>query len=189
MFYKEQNFNFDLQLLNKDLGDFILERLKNFLKDKQIRYDIVACSTSIFNLDDILKTFKKSLIFNKNIKKNIGLDIVSIYKRSYNILNNEEVSSLKLAGVADPVLFKNEFEKNLYKKINEIKKYFLNIGKEEDYLESLKILYSSKIEVNNFFDNVIVNDDDPIIKKNRLELLSMLCKCFDHFFNFSKIEG
>ena len=54
--------------------------------------------------------------------------------------------------------------------------------------KSLKILSSIKNEVNDFFDNVIVNDEDIIIKKNRLELLNMLCKTFDNYFNFSKIE-
>jgi len=77
----------------------------------------------------------------------------------------------------------------LYKKINDIRKYFLSIGKDENYEESLKILSSIKNEVNDFFDNVIVNDEDIIIKKNRLELLNMLCKTFDNYFNFSKIEA
>ena len=75
------------------------------------------------------------------------------------------------------------------KKINDIRKYFLSIGKDENYEESLKILSSIKNEVNDFFDNVIVNDEDIIIKKNRLELLNMLCKTFDNYFNFSKIEA
>ena len=53
----------------------------------------------------------------------------------------------------------------------------------------LKTLSSAKIEVNEFFDNVIVNDDDDLIKKNRLELLGMLCKTFDNYLNFSKVES
>ena len=73
--------------------------------------------------------------------------------------------------------------------MNDIRKYFLSIGKDENYEESLKILSSIKNEVNDFFDNVIVNDEDIIIKKNRLELLNMLCKTFDNYFNFSKIEA
>ena len=48
---------------------------------------------------------------------------------------------------------------------------------------------TAKNDVNAFFDNVVVNDSDPIIKKNRLELLKMLCKSFDNYFNFSKIEA
>ena len=79
-------------------------------------------------------------------------------------------------------------KKILYKKIHEIRKYFSSIGKDENYEQGLKTLSSAKIEVNDFFDNVIVNDEEEIIKKNRLELLKMLCKSFDNYFNFSKIE-
>ena len=86
-------------------------------------------------------------------------------------------------------MFKNEFEKILYKKIHEIRKDFTNIGKDEDYEGLLKTLSLARKEVNEFFDNVIVNDQDELIKKNRLELLQMLCKTFDNYLNLSKVES
>ena len=187
--YKEQNYSFDSKLINDELGDFILERLKNYLKEKNIRSDIIECSTNSYGIDDLLKIFNKSLNLNKNIKKDFGLDVIAIYKRSANILNSESKSKLEIVGSADPGLFKNDYEKNLYKKIHIIRKYFSSIGRDEDYDESLKTLSSAKIEVNEFFDNVIVNDQEELIKKNRLELLKMLCKSFDNYFNFSKIEA
>jgi len=187
--YKEQNYSFDSKLINDELGDFILDRLKNYLKEKNIRSDIIECSTNSYGIDDLLKIFNKSLNLNKNIKKDFGLDVIAIYKRSANILNSESKSKLDIVGSADPGLFKNDYEKNLYKKIHTIRKYFSSIGRDEDYDESLKTLSSAKIEVNEFFDNVIVNDQEEIIKKNRLELLKMLCKSFDNYFNFSKIEA
>ncbi len=187
--YKEQNYSFDSKLINDELGDFILDRLKNYLKEKNIRSDIIECSTNSYGIDDLLKIFNKSLNLNKNIKKDIGLDVIAIYKRSANILNSEGKSKLEIVGSADPGLFKNDYEKNLYKKIHAIRKYFSSIGRDEDYDESLKTLSSAKIEVNEFFDNVIVNDQEELIKKNRLELLKMLCKSFDNYFNFSKIEA
>ena len=187
--YKEQNYSFDSKLINDELGDFILDRLKNYLKEKNIRSDIIECSTNSYGIDDLLKIFNKSLNLNKNIKKDFGLDVIAIYKRSANILNSESKSKLEIVGSADPGLFKNDYEKNLYKKIHAIRKYFSSIGRDEDYDESLKTLSSAKIEVNEFFDNVIVNDQEEIIKKNRLELLKMLCKSFDNYFNFSKIEA
>ncbi len=189
MLYKEQSFEFDVKLLQKDLSEFILERLKNYLKDKQIRNDIIESSTNIPNIDEILKIFKKSAVLNKNIKKNFGQDVISIYKRSSNILHNEKENSSEILGSADPGLFKNDFEKNLYKRINDIRKYFSSIDKSENYEESLKTLSLAKHEIDAFFDNVIVNDNDPTIKKNRLELLKMLCKSFENYFNFSKIEA
>jgi len=187
--YKDQNYSFDSKLINDELGDFILDRLKNYLKEKNIRSDIIECSTNSYGLDDLLKIYNKSLNLNKNIKKDFGLDVIAIYKRSANILNSESKSKIEIVGSADPGLFKNDYEKNLYKKIHTIRKYFSSIGREEDYDESLKTLSSAKIEVNEFFDNVIVNDQEEIIKKNRLELLKMLCKSFDNYFNFSKIEA
>ena len=187
--YKEQNYSFDSKLINDELGDFILDRLKNYLKEKNIRSDIIECSTNSYGIDDLLKIFNKSLNLNKNIKKDFGLDVIAIYKRSANILNSESKSKLEIVGSADPGLFKNDYEKNLYKKIHAIRKYFSSIGRDEDYDESLKTLSSAKTEVNEFFDNVIVNDQEELIKKNRLELLKMLCKSFDNYFNFSKIEA
>ena len=187
--YKEQNYSFDSKLINDELGDFILDRLKNYLKEKNIRSDIIECSTNSYGIDDLLKIFNKSLNLNKNIKKDFGLDVIAIYKRSANILNSESKSKLEIVGSADPGLFKNDYEKNLYKKIHTIRKYFSSIGRDENYDESLRTLSSAKIEVNEFFDNVIVNDQEEIIKKNRLELLKMLCKSFDNYFNFSKIEA
>ena len=96
---------------------------------------------------------------------------------------------LELTGSVDPGLFKNEFEKILYKKIHEIRKNFTNIDRDRDYESILKTLSLAKKEVNDFFENVIVNDQDELIKKNRLELLQMLCKTFDNYLNFSKVES
>ena len=187
--YKEQNYSFDTKLINEELGEFILERLKNYMKDNNIRSDIIECSTNSYGIDDLQKIYNKSSNLNKNIKKDFGNDVVVIYKRSSNILNSEIESNPQIVGSADPGLFKNDYEKKLYKKIHSIRKYFSSVGRDENYEESLKTLSSVKNEVNQFFDNVIVNDQEEIIKKNRLELLKMLCKSFDNYFNFSKIES
>ena len=187
--YKEQNYSFDTKLINEELGEFILERLKNYIKNNNIRSDIIECSINSYGIDDLQKIYNKSSNLNKNIKKDFGNDVVVIYKRSSNILNSEIKSNPQIVGSADPGLFKNDYEKKLYKKIHSIRKYFSSVGRDENYEESLKTLSSAKNEVNQFFDNVIVNDQEEIIKKNRLELLKMLCKSFDNYFNFSKIES
>ena len=96
---------------------------------------------------------------------------------------------LELSNTTDPGIFKTEFEKNLYKKIVELKKYFQNINKDEDFDLSINNLAESKKIIFDFFDNVIVNDDDFTIKKNRLELIQMLCKTFDYYVNFSLIDS
>ena len=188
--YKEQGYEFDITKVLKELNIFILERLKNYSKEKNIRLDIIESSILTNDIDELYIGYKKAEVLNKNINKDLGQEVVGIYKRSSSILNTEIIKNkLELSNSVDVGLFKNDFEKNLYKKIQEIKKYFLNAGKNDDFDENLKELFKFKQDVNLFFDNVIVNDQNQLIKKNRLELLNLLCKSFDNFFNFSKIEG
>tara|TARA_Y100001936_G_scaffold101731_1_gene100092 strand:+ start:993 stop:3062 length:2070 start_codon:yes stop_codon:yes gene_type:complete len=188
--YSEQNINFNSKNILKDLSDFFHDRFKNFMKEKNIRSDIIESVTLNYNIDNILKVYQKTLTLNKLISREIGKDLMFSYKRASNIISNELGSEkLELIGSADPGLFKNEYEKMLYKKIHEIRKDFTNIDRETDYEDILKTLSLAKKEVNDFFDKVVVNDQDELIKKNRLELLQMLCKTFDNYLNFSKIES
>ena len=188
--YSEQNINFNSKNVQKDLSEFFHDRFKNFMKEKEIRNDIIESVTLNYNIDNILKIYKKTLTLNKLISKEIGKDVMFSYKRASNIISNElKNNKIELTGSADSGLFKNEFEKILYKKIHEIRKDFTSIGRDDDYESILKTLSSARKEVNDFFENVIVNDEDELIKKNRLELLQMLCKTFDDYLNFSKIES
>tara|TARA_X000001036_G_scaffold412248_1_gene425609 strand:- start:302 stop:787 length:486 start_codon:yes stop_codon:yes gene_type:complete len=160
------------------------------MKNKNIRNDIIEASTNSYGIENITKTFHKALILNNIVNKQIGIDIISSYKRASNILENElKDKSLELSNSTDPGNFKNEYEKNLYKKIQELRKYFININKDENYNDTLTTLASAKTVIFEFFDNVIVNDEDKSIKKNRLELLQMLCKTFENYINFSNIES
>ena len=54
--------------------------------------------------------------------------------------------------------------------------------------QTMGLLAGTKGFVDKFFDNVKVNDENEQIKKNRLELLFLLCKTFDSFADFSKFE-
>ncbi len=188
--YFEQDISFNSKIIQKDLSEFFHDRFKNLMKEKNIRNDIIESVTLNHSIDNILKIYNKTIIFNRLISKEIGKDIMFSYKRASNIISNElRTGEIKLIGSADPGLFRNEFEKILYKKIHEIRKDFTIIDKDKNYEQILKILSLAKKEVNDFFDNVIVNDEDELIKKNRLELLQMLCKTFDNYLNFSKVES
>ena len=187
--YQEQGFDLSNKTLHKDLTSFLIERLKNYMKEKNIRSDIIEASINSYGINNMVKGYNKALILNKLINQEIGQALLVSYKRASNILDHElKNQELKLSNTVDPVLFKNDFEKNLYKKINDLRKYFTSINKDENYELSLSNLAESKSIIFEFFDNVIVNDEDKIIQKNRLELLQMLCKTFDSYLNFSTIE-
>ncbi len=188
--YDQQGMRFNSKEVNKELNNFFVDRVKNYMKEKNIRSDIIESAISSYGIENILKIYKKSIILNKLISKNVGDDLLFSYKRASNILNNElKDKKIELSSSVDPVLFNTDYENYLYQKIQNLRKYFSNIDREESYEKTLNNLASSKKEVSDFFDNVIVNDKDISIKKNRLELLQMLCKTFDNYLNFSKIES
>jgi len=187
--HRDQGFKLSNDLLQKELTEFLMDRLKHYMKEKNIRGDITEAAISSYGIDYMNKIYNKALILNNKINTEIGEDIMASYKRASNILESElKNSSLELSNTTDPGIFKNDYEKNLLKKINELRKYFTNINKDENYLESLINLAGAKKMIFDFFDNVKINDEDKNIKKNRLELLQMLCRTFDNYINFSNIE-
>ena len=188
--YQENDFKFENSIVQKDLETFLIDRLKYYMKEKNIRSDIINAGLNSFGINNLNKIYKKSLALDKIILKESGLDIISSYKRASNILENEVAkNNIELSEIADPGIFKNEIERKLFKKIKELKKYFINLNNDEKYEITLDNLRSAKPIISDFFDNIIVNDEDNTIKKNRLELLQMFCRTFDNYINFSKIES
>jgi len=99
--------------------------------------------------------------------------------------NNE----IEINNTTDPGIFKSDFEKNLYKKIRDIKKYYSTINNDENFEKSLLILADTRKVVFEFFDNVKVNEENETLRKNRLELINMLCKTFQNFINFQLLKA
>ena len=188
--YEEQNVKFENSFINKEILIYLKERFKNLLKDKKIRNDIIQAVDNSYSGYDFLKLYKKCSIINKNISKDICKNIIGTYKRVANIIEQESKNNKEeMLGQPESFLFKKDEEKNLYDKINEIRQYFASTRKNESYDETLKVLSQAKNTTDIFFENVIVNDENSDIKKNRLELLQMFCKTYNNFIDFSKVEG
>ncbi len=188
--FQKQGFKLDNQNLQKDLNDFLKDRFKYYLKEKGIRYDIIEAIISTFLLNKLFSSYEKARCLNKIINSKIGMDITSSFKRASNILENEmKNNKIEINNTTDPGIFKNDFEKNLFKKVNEIKKYYSTVNNDENYEKSLSILAGARKEVFEFFDNVKVNEENETLRKNRLELINMLCKTFQNFMNFQLLKA
>ena len=172
--------------INKDLLLFFRERMKNILREKKIRADIIEASISSHLGDNFLELYKKTLIMNKFISKDLGKNAISAYKRASNILDQEKPVP---KNGPDAVLFKYDEEKELFEKINSIRKSFTLKEEKKNYENHLRLLSETKLSTDKFFDNVKVNDENQDLKNNRLELLQILCSTFNTFVDFSKLEG
>ncbi len=184
--YQEQGVEIINDKTDQEVLEFIKERMRNVLKLKNIKTDIIEASISSHAGDNFLALHAKTILMNKYKNKGIGLNAISSYKRASNILDKAGKS---ITGRPDAVLFRKDEEKVLHEKINEIRKAFTVKDDNKDYESLLIKLSDTKETTDNFFENVIVNDENQDIKNNRLELLKMFCNTFDNFIDFSKLEG
>ncbi len=187
--YSDQGYDFSNKELLRELTNFLKERFRFYMKEKKIRFDIIDASISSFSLNKLFSTFEKAKSLNKIIYSQIGHDITASYKRASNILESElKNGKIEISNTTDPGIFKTDFEKNLFKKINEIKKYYSSINNDENFAQSLSVLANAKKEIFEFFDNVKVNEQNETLRKNRLELINMLCKTFQNYINFQMLK-
>ena len=184
--FEEQGVKIENYKVEKEILVFLKDRMRNILKEKKIKNDIIEASISSHTSDDYLDLFKKNIIMNKYINKDVGKNAISSYKRAFNIIEKVEKG---ITGTPDAILFRQEEEKALFEKINEIRKAFTVKEDKKNYENMLIQLSETKAFTDNFFDNVKVNDENNDIKNNRLELLKMFCNVFNSFINFSKLEG
>ena len=187
--YLTQNYQLTNEKIIEDLFQFFIERFKINLKDKGARLDITNSILENNRSDDFYLVMKNINELTKCLKKPQGQDAISIYKRSKNILDQSIKDEEEFFGNPENVLFQHPSEDEILIKVNEARDYFTTPSRLRDNEKTVTLLSELKPMTDNFFDNVKVNDDNQQVRKNRLELLTLLCKTFEKFTDFSKLDG
>ena len=170
-----------------DLKNFIDERLVNYLKENPRNYDLQAInavmSRSPSYLNNIIKKIEAISIFSTLDE---AQELAAANKRVSNILKKYQMTNNKKIITS---LFKESQEKELYKLLNKqmpiVKKYL----EDNNYVDALKGLVELKNPIDNFFDKVMVNDDDINIKNNRHNLLIQLHEILNCVADISKVSS
>ncbi len=186
--YITQKHKLPNEKIIEELFSFFIERFKINLKDKGFRLDIVNSLLDNNRSDDLFTIQKNIVELNKCLKKEQGIAAIGIYKRSKNILD-QSTKDEELFGNPDRVLFEHPSEDEILIKINLLRDYFTTPSRLRDNEKTVAMLAELKPMTDSFFDNVKVNDDNQQVRKNRLELLTLLCKTFEKFTDFSKLDG
>ena len=160
--------------------------MRNIFKIKNIKSDIIEASISSHIGDNFFDLYKKTILINKHINKEIGINAINSYKRALIFLKKQ----IRIFQEVQMWFYlEKKRKKHFMKKLMRYEKAFTVKESDKDYEKLLIKLSNAKESTDNFFDNVIVNDENQDIKNNRLELLKMFCITFDNFIDFSKLEG
>ena len=107
-------------------------------------------------------------------------------KRVGNILKKSEG---EVGGAIDPTRFVEAAESALFAALSEIVPTADAAFASGDYTASLQALAALKAPVDAFFDNVMVNADDPALKANRLALLNQLHQTMNRVADISRLAA
>lgn len=168
--------------VSEPLLDFILDRLRGLLKEASYAQDIVEAvlaqrPTRIDRVPARLDAVRAFLALPE------ALALAAANKRIGNILKKAEGSF----AVADPALLQEDAEKALYARVAEVAPRVAAHVAGEAYADALKTLAAVRVEVDLFFDKVMVNVDDPALRANRLGLLKALFDQLNAVADISKL--
>lgn len=169
------------------LEDFMLDRLRGLLRDAGYAPDVIEAvlvqrPTRIDLVPARLDAVRAFLALPE------ALALAAANKRIGNILKKAESAGGDGFAKPDSALLQEDAEKALYRRIQEISPVLEAHVAREAYADALKALASVRVEVDHFFDKVMVNVDDSSVRTNRLGLLKALFDQLNAVADISKLS-
>ncbi|MEZ7878863.1 MAG: glycine--tRNA ligase subunit beta [Rhodospirillales bacterium] len=175
---------------SNDLLSFFADRLKVHLKERGVRHDCVDAVFSLGGEDDLVRLLARVTALSEFLSTDDGGNLLIAYRRAANILKIEEKKdSRSYDAQPDAGLFLLDEEKTLFARLEAEAGLISNSVITEDFGPAMQFLAKLRGPVDDFFDKVKVNDDNTMVRGNRLKLLSRIRSGLDGVADFSKIEG
>jgi glycyl-tRNA synthetase beta chain len=187
-----------------ELMSFFSERLKVYLRERGARYDLIDAVFALPGQDDLLLIVSRVEALGRFLDTEDGTNLLAGYRRAANIVRAEEKNDGQGAfdGACDPRLLQDPAEKHLWEQIHNIhrdtQRYLFiaerDAGRPEcagqtPFEDAMKSLASLRPPVDEFFEQVTVNAENPQLRFNRLRLLNELRSAMHKIADFSKISG
>jgi glycyl-tRNA synthetase beta chain len=170
--------------------EFLADRLKVALKEKGIRHDLIDAVFALGHEDDLVRLVARVEALQAFLKSDDGTNLLAGYKRAANILKAEEKKDGKtyISEVIEGLL-DAPAEKSLFAALSGAKTGIAPALEKEDFAAAMRQMAALRGPVDAFFDGVKVNDENPKLRENRLNLLASFRAALHQVADFSKIEG
>ena len=175
----------------EELVPFFADRLKQYLRDQGQRHDLID---AVFALgeDDLVLIVKRVEALGDFLGTEDGANLLAGYKRAANILRAEEKKGtlpekLSVDGALIDAGAPQEIA--LHQTLGQVRHDIEEPLRNEDFAAVMHELAKLRGPVDAFFDHVMVNDEDPAIRANRLALLADIRDTLHRVADFSLIEG
>ena len=184
--FKETNDG--LRDVKPELLPFIADRLKVHLREQGIRHDLIAAVFAIQE-DDLVRLLACVNALSKFLDTEDGANLLIAYRRASNIVAIEEKKGGWTPGEVDLARRSEHEEFELTERLAQASVRAGAALRHADFEEAMAALALLRRPVDEFFDRVTVNADDPALRENRLRLLSRIRAVMNQVADFSQIEG
>jgi glycyl-tRNA synthetase beta chain len=169
---------------------FFADRLKIDLRERGARHDLLD---AVFALgeDDLVMIVARINALENFLKTDDGASLLAGYRRAANILKAEEKKDGAGAFEAHPhANLRIEHEEHvLAAALDRAEREAGEALKAEDFEGAMRALAKLRAPVDGFFEKVMVNSENPDLRRNRLQLLAQLRRAIHLVADFSKIGG
>ena len=169
---------------------FFHDRLKVFLKDQGIRHDVIDACLAMPNNDDLTLLVKRAEALAAFLKTDDGENLLQGFKRANNILAQAEAKDgVEYSYGADPKFAETEAERALFAALDAAEAAIAPATLAEDFAAAMGAMAALRRPIDAFFEAVQVNAENPIIRRNRLNLLSRIRAICLGVADLTRIEG
>jgi len=183
--------DFDLwfkELVSFELMTFLGDRLKVQQRDLGVRHDLIDAVFANGD-DDLVRVLNRVSALSSFLDTDDGANLLAGYKRAANILKAEEKKESGVVSAVSESVLELPEEIALYAALNTARADAEAALKDESFEKAMAALSTLRAPIDAFFDKVIVNADEPDVRKNRLALLSEIRAAVNTVANFGLIEG
>ncbi|MAY86513.1 MAG: glycine--tRNA ligase subunit beta [Pseudooceanicola sp.] len=173
-----------------DLTGFFHDRLKVYLRDQGIRHDIIDACIAMPGNDDLALLARRAQALSDVLKTEDGENLLQGFKRANNILSQAEAKDgVEYSFGADRKLARDPAEVALFDALDAAEARIAPALKAQDFAEAMAAMAELRGPVDGFFDAVMINDENDIVRRNRLNLLSQIRQTCTRVADLTKIEG
>jgi glycyl-tRNA synthetase beta chain len=174
----------------EDLLSFFHDRLKVYLKDQGIRPDVIEACLAMPNNDDLTLLVKRAEALAAFLKSDDGTNLLQGAKRATNILTQAEAKDgVEYSYGADIKFAETDSERALFNALDTAEAQITPAMRSEDFATAMSAMATLRAPIDAFFTAVQVNDENPIIRRNRLNLLHRIRALCAGVADFSKLDG
>lgn len=161
-----------------EITSFIEDRLKSYMKS-DFDHSVINATINLETEPDIYMAYQKATAVKSFIEKQNGAAMLAAYRRAANIIGKFSHKNV------DSTLLKEEAEKGLFKKLEEIRFIIDQMIDNKDFEAAMNLLSTMLEPTNKFFEDVTVMTEDDKLTNNRLSLLNSIVSEFHKIANFS----